>query len=375
MGATDAIRADGVAEAADRALSHRRQVGWWLVAMAGLLFTMVVVGGATRLTDSGLSITEWRPVTGAIPPLSAQAWEEEFAKYRQIPEYEQINRGMSLAEFKVIYYWEWGHRLLGRLIGAAFLAGLVYFHVTRKLDRPLAIRLWALFVLGGLQGALGWYMVQSGLVDRVDVSQYRLAAHLGLALFIFACMVWVACDLIIGPLGRRMTAHGSRGVGAAALALSGLVYLQCVIGGFVAGLDAGMTYNTWPLMDGRFVPAGLWDLSPGWTNLFENIATVQFIHRMTAYGAVLAALALTIFVWRRPIPLSGRRAVTILGAAVTGQALLGIWTLIAAVPLSLGAAHQAGAVLVLAAAVHAAYRLTPPRDALARGTAPARQFA
>ncbi|MGF1454453.1 MAG: COX15/CtaA family protein [Alphaproteobacteria bacterium] len=342
-------------------MTHRRQVGWWLLGMAALLVTMVVVGGATRLTDSGLSITEWRPVTGALPPLSAEAWESEFAKYRQIPEYQQINQGMSLAAFKVIYYWEWGHRLLGRLIGAAFLAGLLYFHATRKLDRPLALRLWGLFILGGLQGALGWYMVQSGLVDRVDVSQYRLAAHLGLALFIFACITWVACDLLIGPAGRISGRMGSKGVTAAAGALAGLVYLQCVIGAFVAGLDAGMTYNTWPLMDGGLVPAGLWDMTPAWTNLFENVATVQFIHRMTAYGAVIAALALALFVWRRPLGRAARHAMALLGAAVTAQALLGIWTLVAAVPLALGVAHQAGAVLVLAAAVHAAYRLTPAR--------------
>lgn len=359
---------DKAASAVAGSRAARRQVGWWLVAMAGLLFAMVIVGGATRLTDSGLSITEWRPVTGAVPPLSAAAWEAEFAKYRQIPEYAQVNAGMSLAEFKVIYYWEWGHRLLGRIIGAAFLCGLVYFHLTRKLTRDLALRLWGLFVLGGLQGALGWYMVQSGLTERVDVSQYRLAAHLSLALFIFSAMVWVASDLLVDKEGRGSSgsAWGARRLGLAGLAMAGLVYVQCGVGAFVAGLHAGRDYNTWPLMDGGFAPAGLWDVSPAYLNLFENVATVQFMHRVTAYLAVIAAVALAVMAWRAPVAAGTRRAVWLLMGAVMAQAALGIWTLLAVVPLPLGIAHQAGAVLVLAAAVHAACRLTP---AGARGPA------
>ncbi len=360
MGVLDGITDAELPVSRGRAMAPRRQVGWWLIGMAGLLLTMIVVGGATRLTDSGLSITEWRPVTGVLPPLSAEAWEAEFEKYRQIPEYQLVNRGMSLAEFKTIYYWEWGHRLLGRVIGLAFALGLLYFHLTRKLDRGLALRLWGLFLLGGLQGALGWYMVQSGLVDRVDVSQYRLVAHLGLAFFIFACIVWVACDLLIGPEGRvsRDTREASRGLGLASMVAVALIYLQCLMGGFVAGLDAGMTYNSWPLMDDRFIPAGLGDLAPWWRNLFENITTVQFAHRMLAYAVGLVVIVFAGLALVRPIAGGARASVMILLAAVSVQIVLGIWTLLAVVPLHLGAAHQAGAALVLAAGIHAVFRLT-----------------
>ncbi len=339
-----------------RKAAARRQVGWFLVAMAGILFTMIVVGGATRLTDSGLSITEWRPVTGTIPPLTAAQWEVEFNKYRQIPEYQQINRGMSLADFKVIYYWEWGHRLLGRVIGLFFALGMIYFALARKLDRDLAWKLGAMFVMGGLQGVLGWYMVMSGLVDRVDVSQYRLVAHLGLAFAIFAFMAWVATDLLAGT--ERRQPRAVPGVGTAAVAVTGLVYLQVLLGGFVAGLDAGFTYNTWPLMDGSIVPPGLWRIDPWWLNLFENITTVQFVHRMTAYGLVAAVVALYVMTLRRPVTPGGRQAAGLLGLAVLGQMGLGIWTLVAGVPVWLGAAHQGGAVIVLALSIYATYRLT-----------------
>ncbi len=342
------------------AMAGRRQVGWWLVGMCALLFTMIVVGGATRLTESGLSITEWRPVTGALPPLSADAWQEEFDKYRQIPEYQLINKGMSMAEFQYIYWWEWGHRFLGRLIGLAFAAGFAYFLIARKLDRPLTIKLAAMFVLGGLQGALGWYMVQSGLVDRVDVSQYRLVAHLGLAFAILAFMTWVALDLLIGERGK-VRAGAAPGLPALSLGVTALCFVQILAGGFVAGLRAGLTYNTWPLMDGAFIPGGLFMQSPWIVNFFENVTTVQFTHRIGAY--ILAALVglLVWLAWRRPVGRGARQAVLLLGLAVTGQILLGIWALLAVVPISLGVAHQAGAVLVFAAALHAAYRLTPAR--------------
>ena len=260
-------------------------VRFWLYFTAFLIFCMVIVGGATRLTDSGLSITEWQPLLGAIPPLTEADWLAAFEKYQQIPEYQLINKGMTLEDFKFIYWWEWAHRFLGRIIGLAFFLPFAVFALTGRLSRGTAWRCGVLFVLGGLQGALGWYMVSSGLVDRVDVSQYRLAAHLTLATVIFAAILWVA----IGLGGKR---HAPRhGMEWAALALVALILLQVAAGGFVAGLDAGMGYNTWPLMDGALVPPGLMVMEPGWRNLFENAMTVQFNHRILAYVIALAAVA------------------------------------------------------------------------------------
>ncbi|MFN4142951.1 COX15/CtaA family protein [Aestuariivirga sp.] len=309
----------------------------WLYAVAALVFLMVIVGGATRLTDSGLSITEWQPLLGAIPPFTEAHWLEAFEKYRQIPEYQLVNKGMSLAEFKFIYWWEWAHRFLGRLIGLAFFLPFAYFAATGALTVKTALRCGALFVLGGLQGALGWYMVASGLVDRVDVSQYRLAAHLTLATAIFGAILWVAYGL-----GRSRSAPAT-GRQWMALLLVALVVLQVAAGGFVAGLDAGFGYNTWPLMDGALVPDGLLAVEPWWRNAFENAMTVQFNHRLLAYVIAVLAAAYAYVVQSR----AGLRLL----AAVLLQVALGIWTLLWAVPLWLGLAHQAGALLVLAAAV------------------------
>ncbi len=343
-----------------QAEAGRRAVGWWLVFMCGVLVLMIMVGGATRLTESGLSITEWRPVTGILPPLTAQGWEEELEKYRQIPEYQYVNRGMSMADFKVIYYWEWGHRLLGRLIGLLFFAGMAWFWIRGRLDGPLKVKLVALFVMGGLQGVLGWYMVQSGLVDRIDVSQYRLTAHLGLAFVILAAMAWVAFELLIGERGRpRAGARGNRMLYAVALGLLGLVFVQILMGGFVAGLRAGHIYNTWPLMEGQVIPAGLWDMSPWYMNLFESHLTAQFMHRMLAYAVTLCTAAMVWWALRRPLSAAARQSVMIVGAAVLAQVLLGIWTLLAVVPVWLGTLHQGGAALVLIAVVHMVYRLRP----------------
>jgi cytochrome c oxidase assembly protein subunit 15 len=298
---------------------------------------MVVVGGATRLTDSGLSITEWKPILGAIPPLSEADWLEVFEKYKAIPEYQIQNRGMSLAEFKFIFWWEWAHRFLGRFIGLAFAVPCLFFALTGRVERALWPRLAGLFVLGGLQGALGWYMVASGLVDRVDVSQYRLAAHLSVAAVIFAALLWTAWG--IGSPRRRPGQAGSR----LALILAALVLAQIAAGGFVAGLDAGMGYNTWPLMDGKLIPDGLASMSPGWANLFENALTVQFNHRLLAY--VVLALA----IWQAARRFSAASGA--LAMAVAIQACLGILTLLLQVPLWLALVHQAGALIVLAAAL------------------------
>lgn len=320
----------------------------WLLGVAALIFCMVIVGGATRLTDSGLSITEWKPILGAIPPMTEAHWLDAFQKYQQIPEYQQVNKGMSLADFKFIYWWEWSHRFLGRIIGLAFFLPFAYFAVTGALSRSTAIRCGVLFVLGGLQGALGWYMVASGLVDRVDVSQYRLAAHLSLATFIYGAILWVAFGL---GLRRHMPDTARQWL---ALAIAGLVLLQIAAGGFVAGLDAGFGYNTWPLIDGAVVPGGLFVADPWWRNMFENALTVQFNHRTLAY--VIAVLV------AGQAYVAGSRPGFILLAAVIGQIGLGVWTLLWVVPLGLGLAHQGGALLVFAAAVwnlHCALRGEP----------------
>lgn len=315
----------------------------WLYFVAFLVFCMVIVGGATRLTDSGLSITEWQPLLGAIPPLTEADWLIALEKYRQIPEYQLINKGMSLDEFKFIYWWEWAHRFLGRFIGIAFFLPFVYFAATGALTLKMSIRCAVLLVLGGLQGALGWYMVASGLVDRVDVSQYRLSAHLTLATIIFAAILWVA----FGLNGRRRAPKNSRE--RMALLIAGLVILQVAAGGFVAGLDAGMGYNTWPLMDGQLVPKGLLVMEPVWRNMFENAMTVQFNHRVLAYVITVAVAGYAYVV-------QTREASWIL-AAVLLQVVFGVWTLLWQVPLWLGLVHQGGALVVLAAAMWNLHRV------------------
>ena len=331
----------------------RKAVALWLLGMGVLVAAMVLVGGATRLTDSGLSITEWRPVTGIVPPLSEAGWREEFAKYAAIPEYRLEKKGMSLDGFKAIYWWEWGHRFLGRLVGIAFLVPFAAFLVRRRLTRALAGRLLAVFLLGGLQGAVGWYMVMSGLSVRTDVSQYRLVMHLALAVALFAAILWLALSL----WPRREATQrrpAPRPVGRALLAFAGLVYAQMLAGGFVAGLDAGLAYNTFPLMDGRLVPEGLFALEPWWRNLFENRIAVQFDHRLLAYLVAGSACAL----WAlRLRGLSGplARRIDLVLAAVVLQIALGIATLLAVVPIGLALAHQAGALLLLAAALAAAH--------------------
>ncbi len=315
-----------------------------------MIFAMVVIGGVTRLTESGLSIVEWKPVSGALPPLTQADWEAEFAKYRQIDQYKQMNAGMSLAEFKRIFFWEWFHRLWGRLIGLVFLVPFVWFWWRGAVRGRLAGQLLALFCLGGLQGAIGWWMVASGLKrDMLAVSQYRLAVHLALALALHAGLLWLALDLL---RGRRAASTGRK----AAAALAGLVFLTIVAGAFVAGLDAGLVSDTFPLMDGRLVPAGYADIEPFWRNLFENHAAVQFNHRWL--GIFTAACAL-VFAWRfaRAADAGDRIAVLAVPAASVVQAALGIATLMLWVPVPLAAAHQAGAVILLTAAVVAAHAL------------------
>ena len=329
----------------------RRAIMIWLFCVAGLIALMVLVGGATRLTDSGLSIVEWKPVTGAIPPLSHEAWLAEFEKYKQIPEYTQVNYGMSLAAFKEIYWWEWGHRLLGRLIGLVFFVPLVVFWLRGGLTPVLRNRFLGLFVLGGLQGAMGWYMVASGLSDRVDVSQYRLAAHLSLAIILFGLILLQACAL----MQREPRIAVSNAAYISLLVLIGAVFAQMILGAFVAGLRAGYAFNTWPLMDGSFVPDGYFGTPARFADMFERIEAVQFNHRIGAYLLWGGALGLA-YLWRTS---PARVFFIAMAGAITAQALIGIWTLLAVTPLSLGLLHQAGALVVLSIGVYGAVRLTP----------------
>ncbi|MGB3898118.1 MAG: COX15/CtaA family protein [Mesorhizobium sp.] len=332
----------------DRVLRNRAAVRWWLYAVLLVLFSLVIVGGATRMTESGLSITEWKPIHGVIPPLSDAEWQEEFQKYQQIPQYAQMNQDMTLDGFKTIFWWEWAHRLLARGVGFIFALPLLFFAVTRRIERALVPKLVGILLLGGLQGAVGWWMVKSGLVDRVEVSQYRLATHLTLAAFIFTATMVVA---------RGLAPHSEPAADRPMQRLAGflvlLVLVQLYLGGLVAGLRAGLTYNTWPLMDGRLIPGDLFILEPFWRNLFENPKTVQFIHRIGAYVVFLVALWQMIVTFRRaPGTTHARRSVVLL-ALVTAQAAIGIATLLMQVPMDVALTHQAFALVVLGfAAAH-----------------------
>ena len=322
----------------------------WLFLVAGMIFTTLVVGGATRLTKSGLSITEWKPIMGTLPPFSATDWQVAFEKYQNSSQYKLMNRGMALEDFKVIFWWEWAHRFLDRLIGVVFAFPFLYFVVTKQMPKWLWPRLLLIFLAGGLEGIVGWFMVASGLVDRVSVSQYFLAAHLTLATLLFAAVLWTALGLWQGS--SRM-----RSIPLLAIALPMMIVLQVAAGGFVAGLDAGQGYNTWPLMDGVFIPSGLGAAMPLWRNLFENALTVQFDHRILAY--LIGILAL----WQ----LAKRRTSSslLVAGAVMLQVCLGVATLVWHVPLVLALIHQGGALLVLTAALwnlHCEGQFTPSPD-------------
>lgn len=333
----------------------RRAVAAWLLVCAAFVFAIVLVGGVTRLTRSGLSIVEWQPLIGALPPLSEAHWQELFAKYRQTPEFRLVNFDMTLEGFKTIFWWEYVHRLLGRLIGVVFLLPFLFFLWKGKLEKPLVWKLGGIFILGGLQGALGWFMVKSGLVDDPRVSHFRLTAHLGLALAIFAAQLWLALTL----LSERKAPFRKL-----ALALPLIVFLMALTGGMVAGLRAGYAYNTFPLMNGHVVPPEILMLEPWWKNFGYNMATVQFVHR--AFFWLLAVLV-PIAWWRyRAVP-----AAHVLMAAFALQAALGIATLLLRVPLALGAAHQGGAVLLLAAALWTAHTACSS-SRLGAGSAPSR---
>jgi cytochrome c oxidase assembly protein subunit 15 len=333
---------------------HDRALAIWLLACCALVFAMVVVGGITRLTHSGLSIVEWQPIVGTLPPLDDKAWHEVFRKYQQTPEFRQVNAGMDLAGFKRIFWWEYAHRLLGRLIGAVFLLPLLWFAARGRIGRPLTWKLAAIFGLGGLQGAMGWYMVQSGLVDDPRVSQYRLAAHLGMALLIYAAMLWIALDLFFPRSHGANSASKPRGF---AFALAALVFAMAISGSFVAGIHAGLAYNTFPLMNGHVVPPGTFVIEPWYLNFFSNVATVQFDHRLLAWLLAFLVPWFWLRVRRAATSRRARVAASLFFAALALQIALGIATLLNTVPVPLAAAHQAGAVLVFTAALLAAHSL------------------
>ncbi len=324
----------------------------WLFAVAAMIFLTLVVGGATRLTVSGLSIVEWKPVTGVLPPMSEPAWQAEFKKYQQIPQYRELNRGMKLDQFKVIYYWEWTHRLLARATGAVFLLPFVFFLWRGFIPPPMRLRLWTIFAGGTLLGAVGWWMVSSGVSGTlVKVSQYRLAFHMTFACAIYAAVVWTAQQL-----KQRAPSNAPWPLRLGALVLAALLLAQIYLGALVAGLDAGLKYNTWPLIDGGLMPTfeRLFFIHPIWRNVFENDLMVQFNHRMLADAVWGLALLQVYFAWRLRCELRG---MLIVAAIVTLQAALGIVTLLYEAPLALALAHQVLAIVVFTLAVVQAERL------------------
>ncbi len=319
----------------------------WLCIIFALVAVMILVGGLTRLTDSGLSITEWKPVTGAVPPLTATDWQVEFDKYRQIPEYQLQNKGMSMAEFKVIFWWEWGHRQLGRVIGLVWALGFVYFLIRRQIPVGWTPRLLLLGALGGLQGAVGWWMVSSGLTGTMlDVASYRLATHLGLAFVIFGFLSWFI--LLLGRPERDLMQ--SRRLREAKLFSMGtglmhFAFLQILLGALVAGIDAGRTYNDWPLMAGQFFPPLAFDLTPAWRNFFENAGLVQFMHRLAGYGLML--FGVVVWLRARKSPNSRTRYwFNAIFAVLLLQMTLGVMTVLYAAPWQLAIAHQFGAIVL-----------------------------
>ena len=329
--------------------TRSRSVEFWLVFMIILVAAMIVVGGATRLTNSGLSITEWAPIRGALPPLSAEAWVAEFEKYKLIPEFEAEHPDMDIVGFKFIYFWEWSHRQLGRFIGLAFLLPFFIFLSRGNFEPGHKWKFFGIGALIGLQGLIGWWMVRSGLQEgMVDVSQYRLATHLGLAFIILGALYW----LYKRQRARWDVARFQHGRGRALL-LAGLVYLQIIGGAFMAGTHAGKTYNEWPLMDGDFLPEGYAIQSPFWRNLFENPAAIQFNHRTLAYIVLLVALAVW---WSFRDSRSVRPAMVVFGGILTLQVGLGIWTLLSAAPLNLSLLHQFTSIFVFLASIGVVWR-------------------
>ena len=334
--------------------SDQKAIAIWLLVCCATIFGMIILGGVTRLTGSGLSMVQWAPIMGILPPLNQAEWQEAFLLYQQYPEYQLKNFGMSLGEFKSIFWFEYGHRLLGRSIGMIFLLPFLFFLFRGKIEKALIPKLITMFVLGGLQGLMGWYMVKSGLVNDPHVSQYRLTAHLGLAIVIYGYMLWVALGLLYPKINDSKQYPS---LARLAVIITVIIFITALSGGFVAGTHAGFAFNTFPLMDGRLIPAGLFDQSPLWRNFFENIVTVQFDHRVLA---TLLFLLIPIFWFKagkfelQPLARTGSH---LLLAALALQIILGISTLLLVVPVALAAAHQAGAIVLLTAAIFVSQQL------------------
>lgn len=333
-----------------------KQIGYWLLTVAGVVFLMIAVGGLTRLTQSGLSMTEWKPIMGTLPPLSEADWQEMFDKYQQSPEYKKVNQGMSMDDFRSIFWFEYGHRVLGRFIGLIFAVPFVYFLIRRAVKKSLIPRLFMLFVLGGAQGVIGWWMVKSGLVDRPDVSHYRLTTHLGMAFMLYIALLWTGLEQL-----REKVASSLRSLALPATVILGMVYVTVLSGGLVAGLDAGQQYNTFPLMGGKMIPDGLFVQSPWYNNLTENVLTVQFNHRVLAISTATVVMCFWYFLGTKELPASAQKARHAMLAAVIFQVVLGISTLLSFVWVPLASAHQMGAVILLSTMVWLCHELWRPK--------------
>ena len=360
------VQTTGMIDARPR--GARRAIRAWLAVLFVLVLAMIVVGGATRLTGSGLSITKWKPVTGAIPPMNAADWQSEFDLYRQIPQYQELNRGMSLSEFQYIYWWEWGHRLLGRVVGLVWALGFVFFWATSRIPTGWTPRLLSLGALGGLQGAIGWWMVSSGLNEgMLRVASYRLATHLGIAFLILGLITWYVLQLSRSEAElMRARRAGEAKLFRMSTGLMHLTFVQILLGALVAGIDAGRTYTGWPTMGGEWIPAAIWDGTLGWRNFFENPALVQFIHRMTGYLLAIFAVVVWLRARRSPHPVT-RGAFSVMIVAMAAQIGLGILNVIHASPLHLALTHQFGAVVLFAMILRARHHARYPFETSIRG--------
>ncbi len=336
-----------------------RRIAVWLLIVCAMIFAMIVLGGVTRLTHSGLSMTDWKPISGWLPPIGEAAWMAEFERYKTFPEYLKVNRGMDLEGFKSIFWFEFSHRVLGRTIGLVYLLPFLYFLWRKSVERSLMPKLWIMFVLGGLQGFLGWWMVASGLVDHPDVSHYRLTAHLGLAVVIYAYGLWIAMALLVPPSAHYRVRV--RDLYRISVGLAAAVFVVMLSGGLVAGLDAGFAYNTFPTMNGEWVPDGIMMMEPWYVNFVENTITVQFDHRWLALATAAAIMLYWLKSMNTDLSPGVRLAQHLLLAALVLQIVLGIVTLIYVIPVPVAAAHQGGAVVLLTAALAAAHALRTER--------------
>lgn len=330
--------------------TNQRQIAIWLFCICILIFSMVILGGVTRLTHSGLSMVEWKPIVGIIPPIGESEWQETFDKYKQFPEYKKKNMHMNLGEFKTIFYFEYGHRVLGRLIGLSFLIPFLYFLARKKIKRNMTSRFVIMFILGGLQGLLGWYMVKSGLVNNPHVSQYRLTAHLSAAIAIYGYIFWVALGFV-SPVQKNTSIPGIKPIKSLATLVAVVIAIMIISGGFVAGTRAGLAYNTFPLMAGQFFPPGLYDMEPFYLSLFEDLTTIQFNHRMIAYLLCILIPLLWLKTRAYSLPDKTRMGLNLLLIMLAIQVGLGISTLLLAVPVALAATHQAGALVLFTLAL------------------------